>query len=137
MLPEVYEGEGLQTVMRAFYDQFMARTKAYPDYTFEQFTEEYAVMTAVLFVYYASMGAAYYVNGAYENAMGMHVELGGKGAKVADLSPEDQRKRMWWTKAFANFRANFRTFDQYALLQRLPESLEGLGPWTELPPHLR
>ncbi len=136
VLPEVYDGAGAQTVMRAFYDQFMAKTKAYPDYTFEQFSEEYAVMTAVLFVYYASMGAAYYQAGAYENAMGMQIELGGKGATAADLSPEDLRKRMWWTKAFANFRANFRAFDQYRLLRTLPENLDGLGPWMELPPHL-
>ena len=136
VLPEVYAGDGLQTVLHAFYDAFMARTQLYKDYTFDQFTEEYAVMTAVLFTYYASMGAAYYQAGAYENAMGMHIELGGKGAVEADLSPEDVRKRMWWTKAFANFRANFATFDQYALLLDLPENLDGLGPWMELPPHL-
>jgi len=36
----------------------------------------------------------------------------------------------------ANDRENFTTFDQYALLQRLPENLDGLGPWTEVPAHL-
>ena len=137
VLPEVYRGEGLRRVMRAFYEAFMDRTRVYRDYSFEQFTDEFAVMGAVLFTYYAGMGVAYYQRGAYENEMGMHVELGGQGACEADLSPEDLRRRMWWTKSFANFRANFLTFGHYARLQGLPESLEGLGPWTELPEHLR
>ena len=44
---------------------------------------------------------------------------------------------MWWRKLFANFRENFKTFDLYRELERLPENVDGLGPWSELPPHLR
>jgi hypothetical protein len=137
VLPEVYSGENLTKVLRAFYDLFMQKTKVYKDYTFEQFRAEYATMSAILFTYYVGMGAAYYQAGAYQNDLGMQVELGGQGVTEADLSPEDLRRRMWWRKAFANFRSNFKTFDQYRGLQAMPENLEGLGPWTELPPHLQ
>ena len=47
------------------------------------------------------------------------------------------RKRMWWTKAFRNFRENFAAFDQYAYLSSLPDKEGELVPWTELPEHLR
>jgi hypothetical protein len=123
--------------MTAFFDDFKAKTKVYPDYTFEKFAAEYAMMTAVCFTYYAGMGVAYYQNGAHGNTMGMQIELGGKGATEADLAPEDLRRRMWWGKAFKNFRSNFATFGHYQHLASLPESLHGLGPWTELPAHLK
>jgi hypothetical protein len=77
VLPEVYGGEGREIVMRAFYDRFMAGTKRYPDYSWEQFRSEYAVMTPVLFVYYVGFGATYWQAGAYENSLPMRVELGG------------------------------------------------------------
>ena len=44
---------------------------------------------------------------------------------------------MWWGKALANFREHFKAFDQYAYLQSLPENVEGLGAWVELPDHLQ
>jgi hypothetical protein len=44
---------------------------------------------------------------------------------------------MWWGKMIANLRENFRAFGTYARLAAMPENLEGLGPWTELPDHLR
>jgi hypothetical protein len=65
------------------------------------------------------------------------VELGGKGVTEADLAPTELRQRMWWRKAFANMRENFKGFDHYRHLQRLPDNLQGLGPWTELPAHLQ
>jgi len=66
----------------------------------------------------------------------VRVELGGREATEADLSAPELRQRMWWRKLFANFRENFKTFDFYRELERLPESVDGLGPWVELPPHL-
>jgi hypothetical protein len=136
VLPEVYAGENLHRVLRAFYDQFMARTRLYKAYTYERFVDEYAMMTMVPYTYYLAFGAAYYQEGALNNALGMRVELGGQGVAEADLAPEETRQRMWWRKTFANFRENFRTFNLYERLGRLPENLDGLGPWTELPEHL-
>ena len=39
--------------------------------------------------------------------VGAAPELGPGGVAVADLDPEDLRKRMWWKKAFTNFRTTF------------------------------
>ncbi len=94
-------------------------------------------MTTVLFVYYVGMGAAYWQGGAFRNELATRVELGGKGATEADLTPEELRQRMWWRKAMANFRENFKAFDQYRYLQSLPDNLAGLGEWVELPDHLK
>lgn len=137
VLPEVYTGENLHLVQRTFYDRFMSKTRLYKDYTFEQFTAEYATMSAVLFCYFVAFGPPIVHQGAFHDAMGARVELGGKGATEADLTPEELRQRMWWRKSFSNFRENFKTFDQYQYLLTLPENLDGLGPWVELPDHLR
>jgi hypothetical protein len=137
VLPEVYSGAGLQTVLRAFYDQFMAKTQAYKAYTFDKFTEEFAMMTMVPIAYFVGMGAAFYQAGAFRNETATRVELGGKGATEADLTPEELRQRMWWTKAFANYRSNLKTFGLYGLLKTLPETTAGLGDWVEPPDHLR
>lgn len=95
------------------------------------------MMTTVPFMYFVGMGAAIWKASAFENAQGARVELGGNGATEADLSSEELRQRMWWRKLIVNFRENFKTFDHYELLKRLPENLEGLGAWTELPDHLK
>ena len=137
VLPEVYTGDNMQKIVRSFYDQFMEKTHLYKDYPYEQFMREYAMMTTVHFMYAIGMGAAIFKASAFENAQGARVELGGKGATEADLSPEELRQRMWWRKMVANYRENFKTFDHYELLKRLPENLEGLGAWSELPDHLR
>jgi hypothetical protein len=136
VLPEVYSGDGLQTVLRAFYDQFMAATSLYKDYAYDTFVEEFAMMTMVPIVYFVGMGAAYWQGGA-RNELPTRIELGGKGATEADLTPEELRQRMWWRKAFANYRSNLKTFGLYDLLKSLPETTEGLGEWVELPEHLR
>ena len=115
----------------------MTRTRLYREYTYDQFVHEYAMMTPVLFMYFVANGAVIVRAGAFNNDLGLRVELGGKGATEADLPPEQMRQRMWWRKTFANFRENFKTFSQYQLLRTLPDNLEGLGPWVELPDHLR
>ena len=137
VLPEVYEGEGRETVLRAFYDQFMAKTRRYPDYTWEAFRSEFAAMTTVLFTYYVGMGAAFYQAGAFQNEQPVRVELGGQGTTEADLAPDEMRKRMWWTKTYRNFRENFAAFDHYAYLTSLPANVGEAGAWVELPDHLR
>ncbi len=137
VLPEVYTGDNMTKILRAFYEQFMAKTQVYTDYTYEQFTHEYAMMTTVLFVYFVGMGAAFWQGSALRNELPARVELGGKGVTEADLAPDELRKRMWWSKALANFRENFKAFNQYAYLERLPESVAGLGAWVELPEHLQ
>ena len=137
VLPSVYEGAGRETVLHAFYDRFMQRTTRYPDYTWDQFRDEFAMMSTVMFIYYVGMGAAFWQAGAFENARPLRVELGGRGATEADLAPDELRKRMWWTKTFRNFRANFAAFDQYSRLSSLPDNQGEMGPWAELPAHLR
>ena len=110
VLPEVYSGEGLSTVLRAFYDQFMASDLALQDYTYDKFVEEFAMMTTVPIVYFVGMGAAYWQGGA-RNELATRIELGGQGVTEADLTPEELRQRMWWRKAFANYRSNLKTFE--------------------------
>ena len=95
------------------------------------------MMTTIHFCYYLAYGAPIWQEGALRNGLGMRIELGGRGATEADLPPEELRQRMWWRKALANFRENLKAFDHYRLLQSLPENLDGLGPWFELPDHLR
>ena len=70
------------------------------------------------------------------NQQATRIELGGQGATEADLTPDDLRRRMWWRKAFANFRSNIKTFGLVDLMASLPDC-DGLGPWFELPDHLR
>ncbi len=137
VLPEVYTGENHDRVLRAFYDRFMAKTRRYPDYTYDQFVDEYRRMATVQFIYYCGFGSVIAKAGAFENDLGMRIELGGKGATEADLPPEQRRQRMWWTKAGANFGETFKAFRLVELLATLPENHDGLGPWVELPDHLR
>jgi len=136
VLPEVYGDEGRETVMQAFYDQFMAKTQRYPDYSWDEFQAEFTMMSAVMFAYYVGMGAAFFQAGAFENEQPMRVELGDQGVTESDLAPDEMRKRMWWAKAFRNFRTNFAGFEQYAHLSALPDNSGEMAPWTELPDHL-
>ena len=137
VLPEVYSGENLEIVLRSFYEQFMARTRIYRDYSFAQFRAEYATMSTIMFCYFVGFGGAIYHQGAFNNALGARIEFGGKGATEADLPPEELRQRMWWSKAYRNIGENFKTFDQYRHIAALPENLTGLGAWVDLPDHLR
>ena len=137
VLPEVYANENRQKIMRSFYDQFMAKTQVYKDYTYEQFGREFEMMSTVLFVYYVGMGAAIWQQSASGEGQAARVELGPDGVTETDLTPEERRQRMWWGKALANFRENFKAFNHYEYLKGLPENLEGLGPWADLPAHLK
>ena len=136
VLPEVYAGDNLHKVLRAFHSQFMAKTRRYRDYSYEKFVDEYATMSTVLLCYYLAFGGPILQQGAVNNAMAARVEFGGKGATEADLPPEELRQRMWWAKAYANFSENFKTFNQYPMIAKMPENLTGLGEWVELPAHL-
>jgi hypothetical protein len=137
VLPDVYCGEGREIVMRAFYDRFVERTGRYPDYSWEQFSREYRTMTTILFIYFVGMGAALLRAGAFDNEQGMRVELGGRGTTEDDLEPFEHRQRMWWRKAIRNFRDTFSEIGLYAHLEALPDNTGPMGPWTELPDHLR
>ena len=44
---------------------------------------------------------------------------------------------MRWRKLIANYAAKFKAAGHYEYLKILPENLEGLGAWSELPEHLR
>ena len=136
VLPEVYSGEMLERVLREFHGRFLAATSRYEDYSFEQFRAEYAMMTMVIVVYFVGMGAVGYWQAGAANQQATRIELGGQGATEADPTPDDLRRRMWWRKAFANFRSNIKTFGLVDLMASLPDS-DGLGPWFELPDHLR
>ena len=137
VLPEVYTGENHHRVLRAFHELFMARTRRYPDYSYERFVDEYTMMSTVQHLYFIAFGAPLAQAGAFENALGMRVELGGKGATEADLTPEERRQRMWWVKAMANVGETYGAFGVVERLLQLPECHDGLGAWVELPGHLR
>ncbi len=137
LLPDVYTGSNREKVLRSFYDQFMAKTQIYTEYTYEQFTHEFEMMTTVMFVYYVGMGAAIWQQSASGEGQAARVELGPSGVTEVDLTPEERRQRMWWTKALANFRENFKDFGLHDYLKSLPENSDGLGEWTELPDHLK
>jgi hypothetical protein len=137
VLPEVYAPDSQASILRAFYDRFMSKTARYPDYSFRQFLDEYTMMSTVQHIYYIAYGGPIAQAGAFNNDLGMRIELGGKGATEADLPPEERRQRMWWTKSFANFAETYAAFGVVERLRALPEDLDGLGPWVELPDHLR
>jgi hypothetical protein len=44
VLPEVYSAANRDRILKAFYDQFMGKTRRYPNYTFQQFEAEFAAM---------------------------------------------------------------------------------------------
>ncbi|MEO8466148.1 MAG: oxidoreductase family protein [Gammaproteobacteria bacterium] len=136
VLPEVYAPDSHAKILRAFYDRFMTRTQRYPDYSFRQFVDEYTMMSTVQHISYIAYGGPIAQAGAFNNDLGMRVELGGKGATEADLPPEQRRQRMWWAKALANFAQTYATFAVVDRLRALPEDHAGLGPWVELPDHL-
>ena len=136
VLPGVYIGENLKTILREFYDAFMAKTRVYPDYTYQQFEREYIMMSTILYVYCVGMGASIVQAGAFNNEMGARVELGGQGATEADLAPEELRQRMWWRKFQTNFRETFKAFDFYQHLQSLPCD-DPPPKFIELPEHLK
>lgn len=136
VLPEVYAEENLSRVLRAFYDGFMARTRAYPDYSYDQFFNEFSMMATVSYTYFMAFGVPYLQGGAYRNELPMRVELGSLGARDAELTPEEMRQRMWWRKAWRNQRELFRTCGLRNRLNALPENSYGMGEWGELPAHL-
>ena len=135
--PEVYAGPNQHRVLRAFYDQFIARTRRYPNYSYDQFVDEYRRMATVQYIYFVGFGGAIFQAGAFNNDLGVRIELGGQGATEADLPPEQRRQRMWWGKVVPNLAETFKAFGIVELLDTLPENHDGLGPWVELPQHLR
>ncbi|HEX3917345.1 MAG TPA: hypothetical protein VHW60_08400 [Caulobacteraceae bacterium] len=137
VLPEVYAAESQAKIQHVFFDQFMARTRRYPDYSFERFADEYRMMATLQYLNYVGYGAPIAQAGAFNNDLGARIELGGKGATEADLPPEEIRQRMWWKKALANFAESFSALGLVERLRAVPEDLDGLGPWVELPEHLR
>ena len=136
VLPDVYSGPNLHRVLRLFYDQFMAKTQRYQEYTYDSFIDEFVMMATLMFLYYVGMAGAIWREGARDNSRGARIELGGKGATEADLPPEELRQRMWWRKTIANLGFVFKQFGLYERLQRLPEDRRRLGEWTDLPDHL-
>lgn len=136
VLPDAYEGDNLHRILRAFHDQFMARTSVYRDYSYEQFVDEFAIMATINYTYFMAFGVPFFQGGAYRNELPMRVELGGQGATEADLAPEEMRQRMWWRKAWRNMREVFHELGLRDRLATLPESTSGLGEWGEVPAHL-
>jgi hypothetical protein len=136
VLPEVYTGENREKILREFYDGYMAKTTRYPDYTWEQFNHEYSVMATVLFIYYVGFGGSIWQAGI-DNEQPGRVELGNKGETEADLAPDELRKRMWWTKAMANFRTTFKEYDHHGHLSTLPTNQGEIGEWFEVPDRLQ
>ena len=136
VLPRVYSGPTLETILREFYDAFMKKTQIYTKYTYEQFVREYMMMSTVLYVYKVGMGAEFAKAAAFRNEGPARVELGGKGVTEDDLTPEERRQRMWWRKFAANHRETFKTLGLYQYLRTLPED-DPPPQFIELPDHLK
>ena len=136
VLPEVYELKNRDRIMRHFFDLFMTKTQKYKRYTWEQFRQEYSVMSTVLFVYFVGFGANIWQSGI-NNELPARVEVGDRGDTEADLAPEEMRQRMWWRKSIANFRTTFKDLDLYNRLLSLPLNEGAMGAWVELPDHLK
>ena len=120
-------GPGLFQLLRRFYDSFMSKTHRYPNYSYETFLAEFRTMSTVMLLYYVGMGAATWRESAWDNTRGARVELGGRGATEAHLSPEELRQRMWWRKTIANIGVILREFGLYQHLEALPADRRGLG----------
>lgn len=135
VLPDVYGRDNRERVLREFYDRFMTKTRLYGDYTWEQFRFEFAIMATVQLVYYVGFGAAIWQAGLNNEQPG-RIELGDQGATVEDLTPEERRKRMWWTKTIANFNTIFQDFDHFQHLSRLPSNERDIGDWVDVPERL-
>lgn len=87
VLPDVYKGETLWCVLREFHSCFIARTTLYRDYPFEKFVHEYATMHPVLYMYFIANGSVIARAAAFDDALGLRVELGESGAREEDLRP--------------------------------------------------
>jgi hypothetical protein len=135
-LPDVYADESLGRILRAFHSDFVAKTRTYPDYSFEAFVDEFTTMATISFTYFLGFGVPYFQGGAHRNELPMRVELGTHGVQEADLTPEELRQRMWWRKAWRNQCELFRTLKLRERLASLPENATGMGEWGALPPHL-
>ncbi len=136
VLPEVYTGPNRDIVLRTFYDQFMAKTRRYPDYSWDQFQFEYSVMAATSFTYCFAFGTAI-MRAGLENEQAGRVELGDKGETEVDLSEAERRQRMWWRKAFKNFQSAFHDFGHYEQLMGMPDNQTDAVEWFELPDRLK
>ena len=136
VLPEVYEADNRNRILRTFYDLFKTKTQRYPDYEFEQFETEFAAMCTVMYIYYIGMGGAIWRAAAFENEQPGRIELGSKAFTIEDLAPEELRKRMWWRKTIRNNRVLFNDLQLVPLWQSMPDNASGTGAWVELPPHL-
>eukprot|EP00912_Choanoflagellata_sp_UC4_P001006 UC4_evm4s619 len=135
VLPEVYN-EGEEKVLRAFYDEFQKHTQAYKSdvYSFEQMKKEYLVMSHLLYLYFVAMGAVIWQSSMKDGKLdpsqpdkivgpiGAAPEIGTGAIKVEDLSPEDMRKRMWWSKTLRNCRDVFKKHGAKELLESLPNN---------------
>lgn len=64
VLPEVYAEDNLHRILHAFYDGFMAKTCAYPDYSYDQFVDEFATMATISYCYFMAFGVPFYQGGA-------------------------------------------------------------------------
>ena len=136
VLPEVYEAENRNLVLRTFFELFKTKTQCYQDYEFEQFEAEFAAMCTVMYIYYIGMGGAIWRAAAFENEQPGRIELGSEPFTTDDLAPEELRKRMWWRKTIRNNRVLFNDLQLIPLWQSMPDNASGTGAWIELPPHL-
>ncbi|MFT7244538.1 MAG: hypothetical protein ACI82A_001895 [Candidatus Azotimanducaceae bacterium] len=137
VLPEVYKSPNRERILEAFYQQFIAKTSRYRDYSYTQFVDEFHRMSAVGPTYVIGFGAVIAQAAAFKNEQAARIELGSKPYTVDDLSPEERRQRMWWEKYFRNIVENFRMMDLPGILAALPDNEGPMGEWVQLPPHLQ
>ena len=88
----------------------------------------------MIFFYFVALGAAIFLSAAVDGKVDpsnpdvvagpvtASPELGSGAMKKSDLSLEDLRKRMWWSKCMTNIRVLFERHGGKAGLEKFPDS---------------
>jgi hypothetical protein len=138
VLPEVYN-DNEDVVLRAFYDEFQKHTKDFKEnaFPFSQFKREYSIMTHVLYLYFTCFGAPIFLSGAVDGKADpskpdevvgpiyTSPELGSGAITVDMLTPEDLRKRMWFSNVLPNIRDILKRHNMMDFLKSLPDNNYG------------
>jgi hypothetical protein len=127
VLPDVYAGPNLDRVLRAFYDEFMSKTKVYRGYSSSGFSANRSCPRPL------HLGGCAPIWQAGASPMNGHRSTRQRRRRNRS-HPEERRQRMWWRSSCPT---TARTSDVRPVQkQALPENLDDLGV-DELPSHLR
>eukprot|EP00039_Didymoeca_costata_P021771 m.345412 g.345412 ORF g.345412 m.345412 type:complete len:469 (+) comp26286_c0_seq1:110-1516(+) len=125
-------------ILDMFYTQYMAKTKKYTTYTYEEFVREFKVMSNLINMYVIGMGAALYHAGLANQ--GNMVEFFDSEESVStlvqNLCAGDKRKRDWLRSVIINFIALNDHYGITEYIGSLPDSPEGLADFMDIPERL-